>query len=174
MEYNIVFSKRKTIAIEIGRDLSVIVRAPIGANRKTIDKFVNSHIEWINRARARMKARENAETDVFSDADGLISKAKEYIPKRLKFYSEVMGLYPTAVKITSAKTRFGSCSGKDSICFSYRLMAYPIEAVDYVIVHELAHIKHKNHSKAFYELIETVMPDYRERNKLLKIIPKGE
>lgn len=79
-----------------------------------------------------------------------------------------MNLYPTALKITSAKTRFGSCSGKDSICFSYLLMRYPDEAIDYVVVHELAHIKHKNHSKAFYTLIEKYLPDYKEREKLLK------
>ncbi|MEG1614194.1 MAG: M48 family metallopeptidase, partial [Oscillospiraceae bacterium] len=75
---------------------------------------------------------------------------------------------PTAVKITSAEKRFGSCSGKNSLCFSYRLMQYPQDAIDYVIVHELAHIKHKNHSKNFYELIEQYMPDYKERNAILK------
>lgn len=90
------------------------------------------------------------------------------LPRRVEYYSEKMGLYPTSVKITSAATRFGSCSGKNSICFSYRLMLYPPEAVDYVVVHELAHIKEKNHSARFYALVERYMPDYREREKLLK------
>lgn len=91
---------------------------------------------------------------------------------RVEYYSEKMGLYPASVKITSAATRFGSCSGKNSICFSYRLMLYPPEAVDYVVVHELAHIKEKNHSARFYALVERYMPDYREREKLLKKTPK--
>ena len=72
------------------------------------------------------------------------------------------------MKITSARKRFGSCSGKNSLCFSYWLMLYPQEAVDYVIVHELAHIVHKNHSAAFYRLIGQYLPDYRERIKMLK------
>ena len=79
-----------------------------------------------------------------------------------------MGLKPTSVKITSAKGRFGSCSAKNGLCFSWRLMAYPERAVRYVVVHELAHIAHHNHSPAFYALVEKYMPDYKERQKLLK------
>ena len=79
-----------------------------------------------------------------------------------------MGLVPAGIKITSARTRFGSCSGKNSICFSWRLMLYPPEAIDYVIVHELAHIRHHDHSLAFYALIEQYLPDWKARMKLLK------
>ena len=79
-----------------------------------------------------------------------------------------MGLIPTAVKISSATKKFGSCSGKNSLNFSYRLMMYPPEAIDYVVVHELAHIKHHDHSKDFYKLIEQFMPDFRQREVLLK------
>jgi predicted metal-dependent hydrolase len=79
-----------------------------------------------------------------------------------------MGLRPAGVKITSAAKRFGSCSAKNSLCFSWRLMRYPEAAIDYVIVHELAHIRHKNHGRDFYTLIGAVLPDYRERKKLLK------
>ena len=79
-----------------------------------------------------------------------------------------MGLNPTGIKITSAEKRFGSCNGKNSICYSWRLMQYPAEAIDYVVVHELAHIKHKNHGKEFYRLIENFLPDYKNREKLLK------
>ena len=79
-----------------------------------------------------------------------------------------MGLEPTGVKITSAKKRFGSCSAKNSICYSWRLMLYSKEAIDYVVVHELAHIAHKNHGPQFYALIEKYLPDYKEREKLLR------
>ena len=82
-----------------------------------------------------------------------------------------MGLVPQGVKITSAKTRFGSCSAKNSLCFSYLLLCYPMEAVDYVVVHELAHIRFKNHKKEFYALIEACMPDYKQRRMLLKNVP---
>ena len=90
------------------------------------------------------------------------------MPKRVEYYSVLMNVKPTGIKITSAKKRFGSCSGKNSICFSYYLMLYPKEAVDYVVVHELAHIRHHNHSKDFYNFVSEFMPDYKEREKLLK------
>ena len=90
------------------------------------------------------------------------------IPGRVEHFAARMGVRPTGVKITSAKSRFGSCSGKNSLCFSWRLMAYPPEAVDYVVVHELAHITVKNHSRAFYRLVEQYLPDWRERRELLK------
>ncbi|MBR7150378.1 MAG: M48 family metallopeptidase, partial [Oscillospiraceae bacterium] len=65
-------------------------------------------------------------------------------------------------------TRFGSCSGKNALSFSWRLMQYPMEAVDYVVVHELAHIREHNHSSAFYAIVERYLPDWRERAALLK------
>ena len=79
-----------------------------------------------------------------------------------------MGVSYGTVKITSAQKRFGSCSAKNNICFSYILMQYPIEAIEYVVVHELAHTVHHDHSKAFYALIEKYMPDYKQREKLLR------
>ena len=79
-----------------------------------------------------------------------------------------MGVTPTGLKITTARKRYGSCSGKNSLCFSCFLMQYPDEAVDLVVVHELCHIKVKNHSRDFYTLLEQFLPDYKERRKLLK------
>ena len=77
-----------------------------------------------------------------------------------------MGVEPTCIKINSAKKRYGSCSGKNSLNFSLYLMDKDERFIDYVVVHELAHIVHHNHSKEFYALIEKYMPDYKERKKL--------
>ena len=86
----------------------------------------------------------------------------------MAYYSERMGLYPTQVRITGARTRFGSCSSQGHICFSWRLMQYPPEAIDYVVVHELAHIIHKNHGPDFWALVGQYMPDYKRRRALLR------
>ena len=105
---------------------------------------------------------------VLSDDEISVLKAKAlpYLTERTEYFAKIMGVEPTGIKITSAEERFGSCSGKNSICYSWRLMLYPPEAVDYVVVHELAHIKHHNHSKDFYKFIEQFIPDYKERMKL--------
>ena len=91
-----------------------------------------------------------------------------YLPQRVEYYGGLMGLMPLGISITGARTRFGSCSSAGRICFFWRLMQYPDEAVDYVVVHELAHLAYMNHSRDFYALIEKYMPDYRRRKKLLK------
>lgn len=163
----IVRSKRKTAAVEVNRKGEVIFRAPLKMPDREIYSFVREKWPWIEGALKRQKERIPAEIPP-EELEILKARAKEYIPLRVEHYSKIMGLKPTAVKINTAKTRFGSCSSKNSLNFSARLMKYPKEAVDYVVVHELAHIRHHNHSKSFYSLIEKYMPDYKERIKLLK------
>lgn len=170
-DYEIIYSSRKTLCLEIKIGGKIIVRAPQSTSRKKIEDFVKSHTNWISGVQARQTARATNEYHrTLSDDDILTlkSKAKKHIPPRVKYFSSIMRLFPSAVKISSAKTKFGSCSSKNSLNFSYRLMLYPPDAIDYVIVHELAHIKHHNHSKDFYALIEKYLPDYKEREKLLK------
>ena len=101
-------------------------------------------------------------------ADWYRQKAKEMLCEWVNCYSKVMGVSPADVKITSAATRWGSCSAKNSLCFPYRLICMPVDAIESVVVHELAHITVKNHSKKFYAEIEKTMPDYRKRYKKLK------
>lgn len=171
-KYKLTRSKRKSISIEITQKLELIVRAPNQLPQQDIDSFVLSREAWIEKHIEIMRKRTEQYPTVLTEEEIalLIEKAKHILPSKLEYYSKLMHLYPTAVKITGAKTRFGSCSSRDSICFSYMLMQYPDKAIDYVIVHELAHIKHKSHSKEFYALIEQYMPDYREREKLLKSV----
>lgn len=159
------------MAIEINAKAEVIVRIPLYVSDKEAEKFVNAHYEWI------LKHYNSAliKKELFSFDENTISylknEAKNYIVEKTMEFSEIMKLYPKSIKITSAKKRFGSCSGDNRLCFSYILMLYPKKAVDYVIVHELAHIKEHNHSKRFYKLIEKYMPDYKDRIKILKQTP---
>lgn len=168
MEIKVIRSKRKTISLSVDDNLNAVVKAPYGVSNEKINDFVEHNREWLMKATERKKAQLER-TDLSDDEiQDLILLAKNVIPKRVKYYSQIMNLCPTGVKITKAKKRFGSCNGKNSLCFSCFLMKYPMEAVDYVVVHELAHIKYHNHSKDFYNLINHYMPDYKQREKLLK------
>lgn len=169
IQYKTVFSKRKTLAVSVAFDGSVTVRAPVGTSAERIEKTVNENADKIEKARQRMLSR----YELFKEADEceakeLRKKAKEILPSKVKYYSELTGVSPAGITITGARTRFGSCSGKNRISFSFYLMRFPEEAVDYVVVHELCHILHHNHSKEFYKAIEKILPDYKEREKLLK------
>ena len=166
-DYTLIRARRRTMSLQLDRDGRAVVRAPYGVKREFIDRFVAEHEDWLNRAREKQQNRRLAHPEpTDEERKALIAQAKEYLPMRVAYWSSIMGL--TSLKITSARTRFGSCSGKNSICFSWRLMQYPTEAIDYVVVHELAHIRHHDHSPAFYALIERYLPDWRERMKLLK------
>ena len=171
MEYTLIYEKRKTLSLKVASDLSVVVKAPKGLPRAEIDSFVSAHKLWIEKAKTRQEKRTTTENALTNERIAeLRACAEETIPQRVAFYAKIMGVQPSGIKITSAKTRFGSCSGKNSLCFSWRLMLYPPEAVDYVVVHELAHIREKNHSPAFYAVVAAVLPDYKAREQLLKLM----
>lgn len=168
--YILIRSERKTMSLRINESLEVVVRAPSRAPQPLIDNFVQSNTSWIQENTEKTKAyyqRHPLPTEQMIQS--LKRLAREYIPGRVEHYAKIMGLEPAKVTVTAAKTRFGSCSSKDHLCFSCLVMRYSPEAIDYVIVHELSHIVHKNHGKVFYALIERILPDYRDRMNLLKM-----
>ena len=169
ISYELIRSRRRTLSVEVDSSGGVLVRAPWLMPKWRIDAFVQDRAEWIERAKARQAQRQKNLPDISEEDKPLyVKKAKAILPGKIEMYAKIMGVTPTGLTITSAKTRFGSCSGKNRLSFSWRLMAYPEAAIDYVVVHELAHIRYKDHSRAFYGFIESVLPDYRDRIKLLK------
>ena len=167
--YQLLRSARKTLSLEIRRDGRLVVRAPLRTTQKQIDEFIANHEAWIASNLEKQRRRREARPEPSDqEREALVRLAMERLPGRVAHFAAIMGLYPAGITITGARTRFGSCSGKNRICFSWRLMQYPEEAIDYVVVHELAHIRHKNHSPAFYACVEQVLPDWRERRQMLK------
>ena len=171
MSYNfeIIRSERRTLALEITADAKIVVRAPRRCPKAYIQSFVENHAAWIDSHYEKQLARAQNRVELSDeDVEALLARANMEIPPLVDYYADIMGLKPSGVKITKARKRFGSCSSKNALCFSYRLMQYPQAAIEYVVVHELAHIAHHNHGSDFYELIKSVMPDYKRRDKLLK------
>ena len=168
-EYTLIRSRRRTVSVEIRRDLTVLVRAPLGCRKDEIDRFVQRHEDWIVTHIEKQRQRLEAHPEPTEEQrKALIAKAKRELPSKVAYYAALMGVEPAGITITSAQTRFGSCSGKNRLSFAWRLMDYPEEAIDGVVVHELAHIVHKNHGKDFYALVESILPDYKLRKKLLE------
>lgn len=168
-EYELVRSARRTLSVEVTEDCRVLVRAPNRCTDREINTFLTQRAQWIEGALQRQEKRAQRHPRLSEGEEtALRARAGAEIPPRVEYYARLMGLAPTGVKITGARTRFGSCSPNNSLCFSWRLMEYPAEAVDYVVVHELSHLVHKNHSREFYALVESVLPDYKKRKSLLK------
>ena len=168
-EYTIIRSGRRTLALELSDESKLIIRAPYRYPMSYIEDFVQKHASWIESHLEKQRLRAQTQPTLTNEAiEALFHRAKDEIPPIVNRYAEIMGLFPTGIKITHAQKRFGSCSAKNSLCFSYKLMKYPQAAIEYVVVHELAHIAHKNHGKDFYALIYSILPDYKKREALLK------
>ncbi len=91
----------------------------------------------------------------------LKGKAKEYIPKRVEYFAGKFGFLYNKVIIRAQKSRWGSCSSNGTLSFNYKLMYFNSKIIDYVVVHELCHLKEMNHSNNFWKLVEAIMPDYK-------------
>lgn len=166
--YELIRSGRRTLALEV-RGGRVIVRAPY-PDIAGDDQPLCRGAHRLDRARSGQTGDPCRRA---SRADGCraggIYPAGESLPAAacgVLFRAD--GLCPTQVRITGARTRFGSCSSQGHICFSWRLMQYPPEAIDYVVVHELAHLRYMNHGAEFYALIARYLPDWKARRTLLR------
>jgi predicted metal-dependent hydrolase len=168
VNFEIKYSKRRTVSIQV-KDGKVILHSPYGVEEKRLCEILASHKDWVEKQLKKQSIKAEKYPEPTKDEEKKLRRlAKEILPPKIQFYSNIMGLKYGRITITGAKTRFGSCSSKGNISFSYRLMRYPNEAIDYVVVHELAHLVEMNHSPRFYKIIEQVLPDYKKRKKLLK------
>ena len=171
MEYTIIRSNRRTLALEIKKD-GLVVRAPIKATDKDINVFVVKHKRWIENHLLKMKEREKALNSIeplsMSDIQALADKALAVIPDRVKYYAEKIGVTYGRITIRNQRSKWGSCSAKGNLNFNCLLMLAPPEVLDSVIVHELCHRKEMNHSDKFYAEVLRVFPDYHKWDKWLK------
>ena len=169
MDYEVIYSDRRTLSLSV-KDAKLIVRAPRRATKEKIEKAIREHLDWIEKHIEKQKEKSKNHPDPTSEQEAELRKlAKKVLPEKTAYFADLMGLKYGRITVTGAKTRFGSCSSKGNISFSYRLMTYPDEAIDYVVVHELAHLVEMNHSPRFYKIIASVLPDYKERKRLLKM-----
>ena len=165
MEYRIIRSRRRTLAIEITPRGQVLVRAPLRLPKREIQRFVDSRSHWITSHLAAVPM-----IAPLSEAEhaALIRSAKETLPERAAHWASLLGVTFGSVTIRSQHTRWGSCSGSGNLSFNCLLMLAPEEIRDYVVVHELCHRKQMNHSPAFWAEVEAVLPDYRLHRAWLK------
>ena len=159
--YPLLRSKRLTVSIVVKPGGVVEIRAPKGMPADRIQAFVQSKSDWIAKAVAKSPVRPPLPDE--TEQRRLRAQAEQVLPPLVEAWASRMGVHPTQVKITAAKTRYGSCNAKGNLCFSLFLMRSPMESVEYVVVHELAHLRYLNHSKDFWALVAKHLPDYKDR-----------
>ena len=209
--YKLIRSKRRTLALMIGADATLVVRAPAHTPLDTIEQFVGKNTGWIQRTLARLRQRPQVKKKEFLRgekflflgasyplevqddtlqplhlSDGFILNAKErgrgrelfiewykkeakkIIAQRVEWWARRFCLAYRSVNITCANRRWGSCAPNDRLNFSWRLVMAPLSVIDYVVVHELAHITHKDHSRRFWNRVKVMYPDHKAAKTWLR------
>ena len=144
--------------------------------------LIEKKIDWISNSISKLEeksidedeflylgVRKKLEDFKIKNLDNFYKKEiLKYLPNLVDEYAKKMNLFPTSIKYRKNKRTWGSCNYKNGLNFNILLMKFPIELMEYVVIHELAHIKHKNHSEKFWDLVEEFCPDYKQREKIFK------
>lgn len=168
----VIRSRRRTLSVEIGKEGEILVRAPKWATKREINAFLEKNAAWIAKHKAMAERRMERAKDLpilsETELNHLMKLARKRIPERVAYYAPLVGVSYGRISIRKQRTRWGSCSKEGNLNFNVLLMIAPAEVMDSVIVHELCHRIHMNHSKEFYASIYRVFPEYDRWNKWLK------
>ena len=170
---SVIRSARKSLGLEVRDANTVLARIPTRVSDRELKAFVENHRSWILEKTEGMAEREEKRKSTPAPPPELLSKTDRMkiqlkIGKRVRHYCEAMGVTVGYVTVKTQKPRWGSCSAKGNVNFNYQLAFLPKKLLDYVVIHELAHRRHMNHSRAFWAEVEKYCPDYLERREQLK------
>ncbi len=168
MDYEWRKSRRRSIAITIDETGKLIVRSPMFTSRRQVENLLKERRGWIEEKQQMMKERGDTPSILEHDESWYIERAKILYPKRIAMYEPLVGVHAGKIRISGPKTRWGSCNIHGDIMLHWRLMLADVDILDYVIVHELCHVHHMDHSDAFWHQVERVLPDYKQRRRWLR------
>lgn len=164
-------SKRaKRMRLAVYCDGSVVVTSPFGVEKSLIEKFLNDKKQWIKDKILFFKSVDSKAIRTFSYEDYLKNKdnAFDLVNERVKHYNKIYGFAFNKIFIKNQKTRWGSCSCKQNLNLNYKIIFLPEKHQDYIIVHEMCHLREFNHSRRFWALVEKALPNYLEIKKELR------
>ncbi|MBK1811702.1 M48 family metallopeptidase [Clostridium sp. YIM B02505] len=219
MEYQLIRSKRKTVAIEVKED-KIIIKCPYNCSKQYLDSLIDKNRAWIEETHKKVMSKKdkklvckegqsvyfmgipykikvirgatdllefNGDEFIFTTMSSLFDnneesektrmelmmawfrkQGTEYLTKRTCDLAKQLGLTINKVYIKNVRTIWGSCSTNNNINYNIRLISMPKEIIDYVIIHELCHLVQRNHSEKFWQLVERIIPDYKQKRSFLK------
>jgi predicted metal-dependent hydrolase len=172
MQYSLKRKKNlKTLRIVINADATVEVRAPFSLPIEKIDSFIGQKASWIKK-HLEFFSRQVKTLNTLKVAQPTYEackfRAKKLVCERLKIINQELGFNYNRVVIKNQRSKWGSCSCLKNLNFNYRILFLPLELADYLIAHELCHLREMNHSRSFYKLLRSIMPDFYSRQRELK------
>lgn len=162
--YTMQKSKIKNMYIHI-KEGKVIVKAPIRLKEKYIQEFLNKKSKWIYENVKRYEQKPKKEEKIEPED---VERLKGVIEKSIEKYSKTLQVTPNKVRIKDIKYAWGSCSSKRNITINLKLATKEEKVIEYVVLHEMCHLREMNHSKKFWDLVEENMKDYKVYKKKLK------
>lgn len=163
---------QKTLRLNVHRNGKIKVSCRVNTDQRQISRFLSENETWLEKQLSLVVPPTQRSPFVASLRDTFrsyyLKQAKSFLPERLTYWSEKMNLKFNRVSIRGQRTRWGSCSRSGAISLNWKLMIFPLGIIDYVLIHELAHLRYPNHSRAFWNLVTSYCPDYREHRKALK------
>lgn len=172
IEYIIKKSRRRTISVQITPDQKLLVKAPTYTSIKEVEDFLREKRDWILKQinRTKVQSQQAAAMGILTDKEirKLKRDAKKIIPERVEYYAKLSGITYNRIFIRLQKSRWGSCSVEGNLNFNALLALMPLEVLDSVVVHELCHRRHMDHSKDFYDEVLKIFPEYKKWDRWLK------
>ncbi|MCR5636195.1 MAG: M48 family metallopeptidase [Clostridiales bacterium] len=172
IEITVIKSARKTVAIQIKPDGRIYVRAPFDMTDSEVRDFVSEKTDWINKTLRKFEDLEKKGGEIIPLTQQQINELKQkafvYIEPKLKKYAALLRVEPAKLTVRNQKTCWGSCSKNGNISINCLVMFMPEEVIEYIIVHELCHLKEMNHSKNFWLEVGRILPRYKNSRKWLK------
>lgn len=167
MDYRLIRARKRTLSLQVNEAGEVIARAPYLMPKFLIDRFVSQKQAWIDKRREEMAKPAPAKVAHFTD-----KSLRVYIEGEIAKYSELMGLSPSGLRYTNVHSYWGTCAPTGVLSFNLALRFTPPDAVSYVVVHELAHLRWKGHGKRFWDMVNKYYPKTKGMRKLLRSIPR--
>ncbi|MCR5743645.1 MAG: M48 family metallopeptidase [Lachnospiraceae bacterium] len=171
-EYTIIRSRRRTFSLCINTDGQIVVKAPLTASEAAIRAFVSSNSAWLDKHMAKVLRERGNLSSVkkltSEEIQELKERAARYIPKRVAYYSSILGVTYGRITIRTQRSRWGSCTSTGNLNFNALLMLCPPDVIDSVVVHELCHRLEMNHSSRFYYYVYRIFPNYKSCDAWLK------
>lgn len=169
--YDLIYSSRRTLAVQITSGGQVRVRAPRRTPMSAVERFLTEKQDWILKHLTTAAVHTAAPAPPplpEQERRRYMETARDIFTRKTAYYASVMQVTYGRISIREQKTRWGSCSSKGNLNFNWRLIFAPEDVLDYIVVHELAHLKEMNHSPAFYRIVASVLPDYKKEQRWLK------
>jgi predicted metal-dependent hydrolase len=169
----LIKSNRRTLSLTIEQNGTVTIRAPKRISQAHIDNFLKEKKNWIIKNVRKAKERKQQSEDFSQKIDPkkisqYKKRARQILTERTDYFSGKYNLPYKNIRLSSAKTRWGSCGPKNNLNFNWIIMFAPPDVIDYLVVHELAHTKHRHHQKSFWKLVEQMDPECKKHRKWLR------